>query len=64
MPPLPVYNALHVPGAPAWITWGGALASCAIGLVILDGLARWIFTRTRELQCEGAALVGSVSPRG
>ncbi len=61
---LPVYNALHVPGAPAWITWGGALASCAIGLVILDGLARWIFARTRELQCEGAALVGSVSPRG
>jgi hypothetical protein len=47
---LPVYNALHTPGASAWITWGGAIASCAIGLAILDGLARWIYARTRELQ--------------
>lgn len=49
---LPVYNALHTPGAPAWATWGGAIASCAIGLVILDALARWIHARTRELQRE------------
>jgi hypothetical protein len=49
---VPVYNALHVPGAPALITWGGAIASCAIGLVILDGLARWIYAHTRELRRE------------
>ena len=43
---LPVYNALHVPGASAWVTSAGALASCAIGLMILDALARWIYTHT------------------
>jgi hypothetical protein len=49
---LPVYNALHTPGASAWITWGGAIASCAIGLAILDALARWIYSHTRRLQRE------------
>jgi hypothetical protein len=47
---LPVYNALHVPGAPAWVTWVGALASCAIGLAILDALARWIYAHTLKMQ--------------
>jgi hypothetical protein len=47
---LPVYNALHTPDAAAWITWGAALASCAIGFVILDALARWIYARTGELK--------------
>jgi hypothetical protein len=51
---LPVYNALHTPGAPAWVTWGGALASCAIGMVLLDAMARWIYARTRELQRHAA----------
>ena len=49
---LPVYSALHTPGAPAWVTWAGAIASCAIGLVILDGLARWIYAHTRQLQSQ------------
>jgi hypothetical protein len=44
---LPVYNALHTPGASHWLLWGGAIASCAIGLVILDGMARWIYSQTR-----------------
>lgn len=47
---LPVYNALHTPAAPAWLTWGGALASCAIGMVLLDAMARWIYAHTRTLQ--------------
>ncbi|MBB3606105.1 hypothetical protein FHT40_005794 [Mycolicibacterium sp. BK556] len=51
---LPVYNALHTPGAPAWVTWGGALASCAIGMVLLDAMARWIYARTRDLQQHAA----------
>ena len=46
---LPVYNALHVPGASAWVTLAGALVSCAIGLVILDALARWIYTHTLRM---------------
>jgi len=46
---LPVYNALHMPGASAWVTLAGALASCAIGLVILDALARWIYTHTLRM---------------
>ena len=40
------------PRCAAWITWAGAIASCAIGLVILDGLARWIYAHTRELRRE------------
>ncbi|MCX2930010.1 hypothetical protein ORI20_06985 [Mycobacterium sp. CVI_P3] len=52
---LPVYNALHTPGAPAWVTWGGALASCAIGMVLLDAMARGIYARTRDLQRAKAA---------
>ena len=53
---LPVYNALHVPSAPAWMTWGGALASCAIGFAILDGSACWIYAHTcRMKQASGFA---------
>jgi hypothetical protein len=47
---LPVYNALHVPGAAAWLTWVGAFVSCAIGLVILDASARWIYSHTLKMQ--------------
>lgn len=47
---LPVYNALHVPDAPAWMTWVGAFISCAIGLAILDALARWIYAHTLKMQ--------------
>jgi hypothetical protein len=47
---LPVYNALHTPNAGAWVTWGGAIASCAIGLVLLDAFARWIYAHTRYIQ--------------
>jgi len=47
---LPVYNALHVPGAPAWLTWVGAFVSCAIGLVMLDAMARWIYAHTLTMQ--------------
>jgi hypothetical protein len=46
---LPVYNALHVPGASAWVTWAGALVSCAIGLAILDATARWIYAHTLKM---------------
>lgn len=47
---LPVYNALHVPNAPAWLTWLGAFFSCAIGLALLDASARWIYRHTLSLQ--------------
>jgi len=51
---LPVYNALHAPRASAWVIWGAAFASCAIGLVILDALARWIYAHTLSMR-RGAA---------
>jgi hypothetical protein len=51
---LPVYNALHTPGANGWLLWAGAIASCAIGLVILDGLVRWINTHTRSRATQAA----------
>jgi hypothetical protein len=53
---LPVYNALHTPGASGWLLWGGAIVSCAVGLVILDGLARWIYSHTRTMADTGIAL--------
>jgi hypothetical protein len=53
---LPVYTALHAPHAGTLAKWGGALLSCAIGLVILDALSRWILARTQAL----AAAVPSV----
>ncbi len=56
---LPVYNALHTPHAGALVTWGGAIASCVIGLVILDALARWINAHTRALRHVGAATVAA-----
>ena len=46
---LPVYNALHVPGASAWVMWAGAVLSCAIGLAILDATARWIYAHTLKM---------------
>ena len=49
---LPVYNAIHTPGGSEFLRWGGALSSCLIGLLILDGLARWIAARTRALRGE------------
>jgi hypothetical protein len=47
---LPVYNALHVPGVSPWLTWLGAIVSCAIGLAILDASARWIYAHTLQLR--------------
>ena len=47
---LPVYNAIHAPeGSDLW-RWGGAIASCVIGMMILDGLSRWMAARTRQLR--------------
>jgi hypothetical protein len=43
---LPVYTTLHAPGATGAMRWGGALASCAIGLILLDAFARWILAET------------------
>lgn len=57
---LPVYNVLHTPGASGWLLWGGAIASCAIGLVIFDALARWIYAHTRSL-ARGHAHAGVVT---
>ncbi len=42
---LPVYTALHAPDATDLWRWGGAALSCVIGLMILDGLAKWIMAR-------------------
>ena len=47
---LPVYSALHAPGASAAITWAAACLSIAIGLFILDAESRWILARTAALR--------------
>src|SRR5262245_38216022 len=47
---LPVYSALHGPGATELVRWGAALLTCAIGLFLLDGFSRWILARSRALQ--------------
>ncbi|MDT7557585.1 MAG: hypothetical protein QOI68_2055 [Pseudonocardiales bacterium] len=47
---LPVYTALHTPGASELVRWAGAVLSCLIGLVILDALSRFILGRTRQLR--------------
>jgi len=46
---LPIYTALHAPGAGAVVTWAAALLSCAIGLFLLDAFARLILWRQRQL---------------
>jgi hypothetical protein len=43
---LPVYSALHAPGAAPALRWGGAVLSCLIGLALLDALARYILHST------------------
>jgi hypothetical protein len=47
---LPVYTALHAPGASGLVRWCGALVSIGIGLVVLDALSRWILARTAALR--------------
>jgi len=44
---LPIYSALHAPGATELVRWGAAFLSCAIGLFLLDGFSRWILYTTR-----------------
>lgn len=61
---LPVYNALHTPGAPAWLTWAGALASCAIGLAILDASARWIYAHTLKLRQAAESVAPELQEQG
>ena len=39
---LPIYSALHAPGANEVVRWAGAFATCAFGVVLLDALARWL----------------------
>jgi hypothetical protein len=46
---LPIYTALHAPAAGGAVTWGAALLSCAIGLLLLDAFARLILWRRRAL---------------
>jgi hypothetical protein len=46
---LPVYTALHTPNLGAAGLWAGALLTCFIGLVLLDGLGRWILHRREQL---------------
>ncbi len=47
---LPVYNALHVPDASAWVLLVRAFVSCAIGLGILDASARGIYSHTLTMK--------------
>lgn len=44
---LPVYSAIHSPHTAEAVRWGAAVASIAIGLLILDALSRVIMARTR-----------------
>lgn len=39
---LPIYSALHAPGAGAGTRWIAALVTCAFGLLIMDSLCRWL----------------------
>lgn len=50
---LPVYTTLRTPGASEALQWGGALLSCAIGLLLLDALAKFILAQTRKQQASG-----------
>jgi hypothetical protein len=54
---LPVYSTLHAPHVSQPTRWLGALASCAIGFVILDAESRWIMARTSALRTRSAAAV-------
>jgi hypothetical protein len=56
---LPVYSALHAPGGPDVLRWGGAALSCLIGLALLDALARYILHNTERRR---AAVPVSVPP--
>jgi hypothetical protein len=47
---LPIYSALHTPGASELVRWACAALSCLIGLVLLDALSRLILGRTRQLR--------------
>jgi hypothetical protein len=47
---LPVYTTLHSPHISMAVRWLGAILSCVIGFVILDGLSRWILHQTSVLQ--------------
>jgi hypothetical protein len=46
---LPVYSVLHAPGATEFGRWVGALATCALGLVVLDALAQWLHASAGKL---------------
>jgi len=47
---LPVYSALHAPGATDLARWAGALISVVVGLVILDAESKWLLARTAALR--------------
>jgi hypothetical protein len=53
---LPVYSVLHAPGATEPIRWAGAVLSCAIGLVLLDALARFIAHCTARERAAASAV--------
>jgi len=49
---IPIYSALHAPGASDLVRWAAALLSCAIGIFLLDALSRWIQHTTRRRERE------------
>lgn len=46
---LPVYSALHAPGASDLTRWVGAGVSVLFGLIAMDAESRWLLARTRAL---------------
>jgi len=49
---LPIYSALHAPSANEPVRWLAALATCAVGIFVLDALGRWFLYADRR-QGEG-----------
>jgi hypothetical protein len=60
---LPIYTTLHAPHVSQPVRWAGALLSCAIGFVILDGLSRWIMAQTNALRANRSLLAPAASGR-
>ena len=60
---LPIYTTLHAPHVSQAVRWAGALLSCAIGFVILDGLSRWIMAQTNALNAKRSLIAPAGAQR-
>jgi hypothetical protein len=61
---LPVYTALHTPGAGTVGLWFGALLTCFIGLVMLDAFGRWVLHTREQLVARRETEQAAAATRG